>query len=213
MNFAAARANMVESQIRPNGITDQRIVAAMGAVAREAFVPQAMAAVAYMDEDVPLAGGRWLMEPMAFARLVQLAGIMPADRVLHVGAATGYGTAVLARLAAHVTACEPDAVFASAAMVALAGQNVANASVEPVATAKGLFDVIVVEGRVAEVPGTLVQQLADGGRLVAVVGVNAVSPAMLYVNSNGSISSRAAFDASVAVLPGIAPSKAAAFVF
>ena len=111
-DYSAARENMIESQVRPNGITDHRIIAAMEGLAREAFVPELRKAVAYVDEDVQLTPSgelgpaRYLIEAMAFARLVQLAAIKPADKVLHVGAASGYGSAVLAKLAAQVVAVE-----------------------------------------------------------------------------------------------------------
>lgn len=210
MNFAAARSHMVESQIRPNGITDQRIVAAMGEIRREMFVPDALAAVAYMDEDLPLAGGRSLMEPMAFARLVQLAGITPDDRVLHVGCATGYGTAVLARLSGSVAAMDSDAGLAAMARQLLLAQGVSNATV---GDGGGHYDVVVVEGRIPAAPDALLAQLNDGGRLVAVVGEGAVSPAMLFTKHHGGISLRTAFDASVAALPGFAGAPKTVFVF
>jgi protein-L-isoaspartate(D-aspartate) O-methyltransferase len=210
MSFAAARANMVESQLRPNGITDQRIVAAMGAVAREAFVPPGLESVAYMDEDLPLSKGRALMEPMAFARLVQLAEITTQDRVLHVGCATGYGTAVLARLCGSVAAREDDPALAAQAKAVLAKLGIANAVIGDGA---GQFDVVLVEGRLPSRPDGLLAQLDDGGRLVAVVGADSVAPAMLFTKHHGGISARAAFDASVPALPDHAPAAPAAFVF
>ena len=212
MNFAQARANMVESQIRPNGITDTRIIEAMGAVPREDFVPDALRAVAYMDEDISIAPGRTLMEPMAFARLVQLAGIGPSDRLLHVGCGSGYGSAILSRLGKDVVALESDDGLAASASK-LSGAHVHCGEPARGRAAEGPYDVIVVEGRIPEVPASLLQQLKDGGRLVAVVGDNAVSQAVLYTSSAGSFSSRTAFDASVAPLPGFAPRKKAAFVF
>lgn len=217
-NFAAARENMVESQVRPNGITDHRIIAAMADIAREDFVPAERRAIAYMDEDIALAAGtdpRYLIEAMAFAKLVQLAEISPADKVLHVGAATGYGTAVLARLAARVVALESDSALAAAARSNLAG--IVNVTVAEGALAGGVpaeapFDIIVVEGRVAELPQTLLAQLADGGRAVAVVGETEVGKAMLWTATSGNTACRPAFDASIAALPGFAR-KTAAFVF
>jgi protein-L-isoaspartate(D-aspartate) O-methyltransferase len=212
MNFAQARANMVESQIRPNGITDSRIIEAMGAVAREDFVPDALRAVAYMDEDIAIAPGRALMEPMAFARLAQLAAIAPHDRILHVGCGSGYGSAILSRLGKEVVALESDEGLAASAS-AVPGANVHRADLSGGRAADGPYDVIVVEGRIPEVPASLLQQLKDGGRLVAVVGDNAVSQAVLHTSSAGSFSSRTAFDASVAPLPGFAARKKAGFVF
>jgi protein-L-isoaspartate(D-aspartate) O-methyltransferase len=212
MTFAQARANMVESQVRPNGITDQRIIEAMGAVPREDFVPESLRAVAYMDEDIAIAPGRALMEPMAFARLAQLAGIGPADRVLHLGCGSGYGSAILTRLGKEVVAVESDEGLAAVA-AKLSGAEVHCADPATGRAADGPYDAIIVEGRIPEVPASLLQQLKDGGRLVAVVGENAVSQAVLHTRSAGSFSSRTAFDASVAPLPGFAARKKAAFVF
>src|SRR5882672_10545635 len=110
-DFATARFHMVESQIRPNKVRDERVLKAMGSVPREMFVPQAMAGIAYIDEDLQVASGRYLLEPMILARLIQEAGIGPDDRVLEIAAATGYSTVVLAALAKEVVAVESDAIL------------------------------------------------------------------------------------------------------
>lgn len=220
-DFSAARVNMIESQVRPNGITDHRIIAAMAALAREDFVPASRRAVAYMDGDVPLSetgqgrSGRYLIEAMAFARLVHLAAIRAEDRILHIGAATGYGSAVLARLGAAVVALESDAGLVAQARQRLAGLG--HVTVAEGALADGWkqgapFDVILVEGRIAEVPAALLAQLADGGRLVAVVGETEVAKAQVITVSGKTAAVRSAFDATVAALPGFAKKKAA-FVF
>src|SRR6185312_17139031 len=103
-DYRAARLNMVESQLRTNKVTDEAILDAFLDVPRERFVPDHLAGIAYNDEDIPLGGGRYLLEPMVLARLLQLAGIGPEDGVLEIGAATGYATAILSRLAARVVA-------------------------------------------------------------------------------------------------------------
>ena len=105
-DFATARRNMVECQIRTNKVTDQRLIDALAEVPRERFVPKAYRGVAYVDEDVPLGGGRFLIEPMVLARLIQTARVRPGDSVLDVGCATGYATAILGRLAAGVVGLE-----------------------------------------------------------------------------------------------------------
>src|SRR5260221_3738353 len=102
--YEAARANMVESQIRPNKVTDERVVAAFAQLRRELFVPEPLRSVAYIDEDLPLSGGRYLMQPMVVARLLQVAAVERKDTVLVVGAATGYDAAVLSLLARNVVA-------------------------------------------------------------------------------------------------------------
>lgn len=215
MNFAEARENMVESQVRPNGITDRRITSAMSAVAREEFVEPAQRAVAYAGGELRMAGGRAMTEPMTLARLVQIAVVGEHDKVLHVGCGTGYGTAVLARLAAQVVALEYDTALAGRARELLA--SCANVKVEQGDLTAGNragapFDAIVIEGRVGQVPQALFDQLADGGRLVAVSGPGIASKATLWSKSGGAISSREEFDAALGALPGFAVTKAA-FVF
>ena len=113
IDFAAARTNMVTNQVRPNKVTDDRVLAALAAVPRECFVPEAMAGNAYVDEDIAVAAGRYLMEPMVLARLLQAAAIEPDDVVLDIGCATGYSAAVLAQLAATVVALECDDTMAT----------------------------------------------------------------------------------------------------
>ena len=120
-NYAAARHNMVESQVRPNGITDHRIIDAMAQVKREDFVPAERKTIAYLDEDVQLKEGRFLIEPMAFARMIHLALIKPTDRVLVVGAGTGYGAKVISMLAKSVVALESDPELLALARGFLAG--------------------------------------------------------------------------------------------
>ena len=214
-DFAVQRQNMVESQVRPNGITDPRVIDAMAAVPREFFVPEERRALAYMDEDVlvaitPEGAHRWLMEPMTFARLLQLAEIAPSDVVLDLGCTTGYSTAVIAALAESVVAVEEDPVLAEAATSRLAELGITNAAVVNAPHAAGLpseapFDVILINGRVPSLPRPLLEQLKEGGRLVAVVGETAVSPAIVCTRHGDAFSSRAQYDASVAPLPGFPP--------
>jgi protein-L-isoaspartate(D-aspartate) O-methyltransferase len=220
-DYAAARVNMIESQVRPNGITDRRIISAMERVPREEFVPESRRAVAYVDEDVPLfpvgqAGGdRYLIEAMAFARLLQHATIRPTDRVLMVGAGTGYGAAVVSALAKDVVALESDAVLAAEARRNLAAYDnvtLLEGPLEAGASQFQPFDAIVLEGRAGDVPEALVAQLADGGRLLAICGETDMAKAMLYTMTGKTAAAREIFDASVAALPGLARRKPA-FVF
>jgi protein-L-isoaspartate(D-aspartate) O-methyltransferase len=214
-NFAAARHNMVESQVRPNGITDHRIIDAMAQVKREDFVPEARKAIAYLDEDVQLKDGRYLIEPMAFARMIHLALIKPSDRVLVVGAGTGYGARIISMLAKSVVALESDPELAGLARGFLAGNDalqVVEGSLAEGHAAGAPYDVIIVEGRISAVPKSLFAQLANEGRIVAAVGNTDVSKMQIATLTDGHRSSRSAFDVSISPLPGFAIEKAA-FVF
>lgn len=218
-DFAAARLNMIESQVRPNGITDRRIIAAMEQVARENFVPESRRAVAYVDEDVPLqpAGKahRALIEAMAFARMLQHAAVKPGDKALMIGAGTGYGAAVIAQLARSVTALECDSGLVAEARRNLAGfanVKVVEGALQAGAEAEGPFDVIVIEGRVAEVPPAVMAQLADGGRLVAITGEGDMGEGCVFTKAGGAVTMRKVFNGSVAALPGFEKQKPA-FVF
>lgn len=212
-DYKAARENMIESQIRPNGITDGRVIAAFAAVPREMFVAKDRRSIAHMDEDVPLDGlgsasPRALMEPMAFARLVQLAAISPGDFVLDVGCATGYSLAVIAHLAQSAIGIEQDAVFAEIAAEKLDKLEVSNAAVLNAPHASGCpdeapFDAIVISGRIPIVPQALLDQLKDGGRLVAVVGDDRLARAQLFTRHGTTFANRTEFDATIAALPGI----------
>lgn len=206
-DFETARLNMVESQIRPNSITDHRVIDAMANVPREEFVPPAKRPLAYMDSDIELAPGRYLMEPMVFARLVQLCEIGLHDLVLDVGCGGGYSTAVLARLAESVVAVEEDENIAQEISSVLMEQGVDNAAVIAGPLNAGLanegpYDAIILSGQVEQVPDSLLAQLKDGGRLAAIVSENGVGKARLYRRSGDTISDRTAFDANCPKLPG-----------
>lgn len=207
MDFQAARTAMVQSQLRPNRLTDDRIVDALMTVPRERFLPKPLAGVAYADEDLPLGAGRYLMEPMVLARLLQSAQIEPDEVVLHIGCATGYATAVMAQLASSVVAVESSPELAARAIETLSDLQVANAAVVEGHLGTGLpdqgpFDVIVIEGAVAEVPAGLLDQLAEGGRLLAVLRARGMGVATIWQREGGVIGHRALFDAATPVLPG-----------
>lgn len=220
IDFAQARRTMVDTQIRVNDVTDGRIVAALMAVPREDFVPAARRDLAYIDDDIavsePAAGkpARYLIELMVLAKMLHAAEIRSADKVLDIGVATGYSAAVLAEFAASVVAVEEDEALAAAARAALAGR--ANVTVEagPLAAgaaAQGPYDVIMLEGAVEAVPQALLDQLKDGGRLVAVVGTGRAAKCLVHSRIGEEISARAVFDAAIPPLPGFAAARG--FVF
>lgn len=216
MDYAATRRNMVESQLRPNKVTSRAVLDALAAVPREVYVPELLRGVAYVDEDIPLGGGRFLMEPMIFARLVQLAAVQPGDAALVIGSGTGYGAAILSRLADRVVALEGDRGLVQSATQTLKSQGIANVAVIEGPLSAGAphlapFDVILLEGSVDLVPDVIIEQLANGGRLVAVVNHDGIGRATLMTRRNGVVAGRIGFDAAVPRLPGF--EKVAAFVF
>jgi protein-L-isoaspartate(D-aspartate) O-methyltransferase len=210
-DFALARRNMIDSQLRPNRVTNARLLAAIGELPRERFLPQATRSVAYSDEDVPLGNGRYLMEPMVLARLIQTLQTVPDDRALVVASGRGYGAALLARLAASVVAVEGDPLMATAAEQTAKelGIDGIRQTVGPLeeGARPGPYDVILIEGAVQLVPQAIFDQLADGGRLTTVVAgpPGALGVAELFVKEGGAISRRALFDAGTPSLPGFAP--------
>jgi protein-L-isoaspartate(D-aspartate) O-methyltransferase len=216
MNFAAARHNMVESQLRTNKVNDIAVLDAFDSVPREMFAPAGREAVAYVDDDLPIAPGRFLMEPMVLARLVQLAGPKASDAALDVACGTGYSTAILSRLAGRVVGLEGDAGLARRARASLLDQGATNASIvegdPPQGWREGApYDAILVNGMIDVVPPALVEQLGEGGRLVYVQRRDGVGRATLTTRIEGVVSSRISFEAAVPPLPGfLAP---AGFVF
>ncbi len=215
-HYATQRANMVDSQLSTNDVADPRIRTAMAAVAREDFVPSSKRSMAYCDLPVEVAPGRTLLDPRSFGKLLVLAAVRPTDRVLDVGCATGYSAAVLALLSKSVVAVEQDADLVRIAVERLRVSGVENATVVQNAlvegaTEKAPYDVIVVEGGIEQPPQTLLSQLGEGGRLVAVLQQGVQGRAHLFVRENGRIGSRPDFDASVPVLAGFR--KSVGFVF
>ena len=215
-DYAAQRLNMIKTQLAANDVADPRIQAAMGAVARERFIPPAGRALAYSDAPVPLAPGRALLDPRSFAKLLELANIAPTDHILDVGCATGYSAAVLAQLARSVVALDQDAEFLRLAgdlVPACGGHNVVVA-LGPLAEGvkvKAPYDAILVEGGIEEPPQKLLSQLGEGGRLVAVLQTGTQGRAHVFVRENGRIGVRTDFDAVVPPLVGF--QRSVGFVF
>lgn len=216
MDFDAARLKMVDNQIRTTDVTDLRILQAFLAVPREAFVPPARQPLAYIDGDVPVGEGRFLMEPSPFAKLLQLARVGSGDNVLDVGCATGYSAAILSHLAASVVALESDEALAKAASETLSRLHfercvVIEGPLSAGCASKGPYDVILLEGAVERIPEEFFRQLKEGGRLAAVEGMGNAAAARLFVKQEGLVSSRFGFNCSITPLPGFG--RVAEFVF
>ncbi|WP_454628576.1 protein-L-isoaspartate O-methyltransferase family protein [Bradyrhizobium cenepequi] len=217
--FSTARQKMVDCQVRPSDVTDARILDAMLAVPREAFVPDSKRALAYLDLDLDVSDGgakRCLIKPAVMAKMLQAAEIASTDRVLVVGCATGYAAAVVARFAGEVFATESEPALADRAKATLAGLGAANVMVRAAPAAKGdaadgPFDVIVLNGATEIVPQELCEQLREGGRLVGVFALSQPQRAAIVTRAHGDFGHRPLFDAVAPVLPGL--ERLPAFVF
>jgi protein-L-isoaspartate(D-aspartate) O-methyltransferase len=213
---ATARKMMVDSQLRPNKVTDPRLIAAMRSVPREHFLPDALQARAYADEPVLLGGGRAMPEPMVVARMIQLADLQPGEHVLVVGAGTGYSAAVLAAVGAKVTALEDDPALLAIARPALAALapsvTVVAGALAQGCPASGPYDCIFIDGAVEELPPAIVAQLRPTGRLVMVRAAgDRVGQAVIGRVSTSGLAFQPAFDCAAPKLPAFR--KAPAFVF
>jgi len=211
-DFALARRNMVDGQLRPNRVTNAALLAAVGELPRERFLPDALKSVAYADDDVPLGSGRYMMKPMVLARLIQSLQPQPEDKALVAASGRGYGAAILARLVGSVVAVENNADLAASAQQTLRDLRVANIQLvagppDQGAAASGPYDVILIEGAVQEVPHAIADQLAEGGRLATVLTdpSGAMGVAQLFVKQGGVTSGRPLFDAGTPLLPGFMP--------
>lgn len=201
----AMRRLMVASQLRTSGVSDARVVAAMSEVPREAFMPEHARGLAYRDTDIPLGKGRRQNAPLATARLLNEARILPGHRVLLIGAASGYTAAVLALVAREVVAIECDPVLANVARSRLAG--VASVRVVEAPLAAGAadgapYDVMVIDGAVEAVPDTLAEQVRPGGRIVAGLVDNGVTRLAMGERTVGGVGLVDFADMACTLLPG-----------
>lgn len=208
MDFAQARLNMVEGQLRPNGVVDPRVIEAMLALPREACLPPAKQAMAYVDADVALTPGRWLIEPMVLARLMQAAEPAATDRALVIAAGAGYGAVLVSRLVASVIALEtPERLADLQAGLAALGADQVNAVAGPLIEgwpAEAPYDVILIDGGVEVVPETILNQVAEGGRLVTVETTGqpgVLGRAVRWVRVAGVATKLELFDAGTPLLP------------
>lgn len=209
--FEALRRTMVLNQLRTVAVDDPRVVAALGDVPREAFVPEARRDIAYADLAVPLGNGRALNTPMATARLINAADIDAGEKILIVGAATGYAAAVALRLGAQVTAVETSESLGDALRANVPQAGIVIGDLAAGAAAAAPFDAIVIDGAIEQVPQALIDQLAPGGRLVTGLVEDGVTRLAVGRRGGSGFGLTAFADADVVVLPGFARPRA--FVF
>ena len=216
-HYADARKRMVDSQIRPNKVTNPRILAAMRFLPRERFLPAGLGSLAYADEDVPLGGGRFLLEPMVLARLLQIAEPREGERALVVAAGTGYGAAVLSQCGPRVTAVEEDPALLALARDALGAEapsvNLMTGKLDAGWLAGAPYDVILIEGAIREIPAAIAAQLKTGsGRLVTIlIGPGRTNQAVLAEATPFGLRAQPVFDCGTPALPSLLP--APEFVF
>ena len=211
LDMQQARNAMVDGQVRPNKVTDPRVLNAMHTLPRERFVPPGMADFAYIDEDLPIGRGRFLMEPMIIARLVQMLRVRPGDRALVVGSGTGYGAALVAACGAHVTALECDADLVQHARAALStiapGVLLVSGPLQDGWRDGAPYDRILIEGAVREIPRALGPQLrSEGGKLVTVLlrpGSTGKGVLAEPIAQGGVLRAQAEFDCATPLLPSL----------
>ena len=206
-DFAIQRKTMVDNQIRTVDVTDHAVLDAFGRVGREAFVPEALRGLAYIDQVVTVAPGRALMQPAQLARLVQLAAPRPTDKVLVVGGGTGYTAAIFAELAGSVVSLEEDADLAGRAEAALSGVTVVRGSLAAGAPSLAPFDLVFFDGSIGVLPEAFHAQIGEGGRIVAVEGTGQTGKATVTVKASGTVSTRTAFNCPAPALPGFAKAR------
>ena len=208
LDYDRARATMVDGQVRPNKVTDPRIIGAMRLLPREAFVPEALRPLAYLDANLPFGRGRVMLEPMVTARLLQVARPRGGERALVVAGGTGYLSAILARCGVSVSLLDDDPTLLAIARVACAGEVPAIRIFEGDLRA-GLpggapFDLVVVEGAVAAIPPALASQLAPEGRIVAILTApDGMSRAVIAERTAAGLGAQPRFDCATPMLPGL----------
>lgn len=215
-DFAQQRVTMVDTQVRPSDVTSFTIIDAMLSIPREEFVPADKRDLAYVGGPIDVAPGRHLLDARVTGKMLDAIDVKPTDVVLEIGAGGGYITALLARMSQAVVAVEVNADLAAEAEASLGAQGLDNAAVMAADMALGSaknapFDAIFVSGAVEEVPQALLDQLRDGGRIIAIVMEGALGEVRLGLKTAGHVSWRMEFNATAEVLPGFA--RAPGFVF
>lgn len=208
-DFQQRRMMMVDTQVRPNDVTKYPVIAAMLDIPREDFVPDSRRDVAYVGDNVDLGHGRVLLEPRTLAKMIDTLDVQPTELVLDLGCGYGYAAAVLGRMAQAVVAVEELPDMAAAATERLAAARADNVAVVQSrltegAAAQGPYDAILVGGGIEELPEAIADQLAEGGRIVALFLEGALGVVRLGRKLDGRIDWRMAFNAAAPLLPGFA---------
>lgn len=211
-DYAALRTTMVDTQVRPSDVTKFTVIEAMLNVPREAYVPRDRRDAAYVGEHLTLAPGRVVLDPRLLAKMLDAADIQKDELVLDIGSGLGYSAAVIARMAEAVVAVEDDADRADEAQSMLSEQGADNVVVHQGALAEGAaehgpYDVIVIQGAVAQLPEKLLGQLKDGGRIVCLEMNGALGAVRVGYLIDGELNWRFAFNAGAPVLPGFEKSS------
>lgn len=208
-----SRKAMVESQLRPSGVNDIRVIAAMATIRREDFVPSDRVAVAYSDRPIPISEGREMNAPVITGRLLTELQIAPDDRALLIGAGSGYVAALLSRLVADLVAVEDDPCLFAMARDALATTDgdLVEAPLAEGHAAGAPYNVILIDGAIEHIPDVLIAQMADGGRLATGLVEDGVCRLVIGRRSGSGFGVRAFEDGDAARLPGFA--KPRSFVF
>lgn len=209
MNFATLRQTMVDTQLKTVGVNDPAVLAAMAAVPRENYLPAALQGLAYADAALEVGPGRWLLEPMVLGLLLTHARPAAGERVLIVGAATGYSAEVCARLGLVVTALESDSGLAAVAQAA--GIAIVEGPLTEGWPDAAPYDLILFEGAIESVPDAIAGQLAEGGRVAAVMRENGVGRAVVGSVVAGRIAGLPFLEVAARPLPGFARSRSFAF--
>lgn len=208
-DFAAARAAMVESQLRPQGVTDPEVLAAMGRVARENYLPAHTRPLAYVDRAVAIGDGRFLASPGVLGQLLDEIRPRAGERALLVGAGTGYSAAILTAIGLEVVAVESEPALAQAARAA--GIEVSEGPLAEGHAAGAPYDLILIDGAVEAIPTAIIGQLGDGGRLGTGIVDRGVTRLSVGRKSGSAFGTISIGDAGIPILPGF--SRPQAFTF
>lgn len=211
-DFAARRTTMVDTQVRPNDVTRFPVIEAMLAVPMEHYLPASLRAVAYSGDNLDLGGGRVLLEPRTLGKMVDMLDPQPGDLVLDLGCGYGYSSAVLARMVQAVVAIEDDPDRAAEAERRLSDEGVFNVAVLNAPLAQGApgqgpYDAILVNGGVEQVPAAILEQVKEGGRIVAPFLEGALGVVRIGHRIGGRVNWRYGFNALAPLLPGFAQAR------